>query len=72
MVLITRGAMYVLPDIGHDIPLTMYVVPSDIGHNILLTTYVVLDDIGQNIPFTIGSVQHIYLSFFVMDIYFAN
>ena len=72
MVLITCGASYILPDIGHDISLTMYVVPSDIGHNILLATYVVLDDIGHNIPFTMGFVQHIYLSVFVIDIYFAN
>ena len=67
MVLITRGASYILPDIGNNIPLTMYVVPYDISHNILLDTYVVLDDISHNIPFTMGCVQQIYLSVFVMD-----
>ena len=72
MFLINRGTNYVLPDIGHDIPLTMYVVPSDISHNILLDTYAVLDYIVHNILFPMGCVQHIYLSVFVIDNYFTN
>ena len=72
MVLITHGGSYILPGIGHDISLTMYDVPYDIGQNFLLDTYVILDYIAHNIPFSLGCVQHIYLSFFVMGIYFTN
>ena len=67
IVLITRGASYILPSIWYDITLTMYVVPSDIIRNIYLAAYVVLDDNSHNIPFSMGSVQHIYLSVFFMD-----
>ena len=44
MVSRTRGASYVLSDLGHDPPLTEYIVPTDIGNNIPLTTYVISCD----------------------------
>ena len=72
MVLIMRVTSYILPNLYHYLLLTTYVVPIYINHNLLLSTYVVLFDISHNLPFPVGRVQHIDLSFRVMDHYFDN
>ena len=46
MVSRNRGAIYILPDVSHDLMLDKYVVLSDIGHNV---------------PFTVGCEQRIEL-----------